>query len=71
MVGKEVTVNKENTVFSIKISLKYEKNLQEALDYSFQQWGSVARVNFHLEIIKEIDKTDIFSLCQYTKPIFR
>ena len=56
MVSKEVKIDNANTVFSIKISLKYEKNLQEALDYSFQQWGSVAMVNFHLEIIKEIDK---------------
>ena len=29
MVSKEVKIDNANTVFSIKISLKYEKNLQE------------------------------------------
>ena len=59
MADREI-IDKENPVFSIEVSLKYEKNLQKALDYSFQEWGAVAMVNFHLQIIKEIDKLAFF-----------
>jgi len=47
-------------MFSVKVSLKYEKNLQSALDYSLQNWGVVAMVNFYLQVIKEIDKLAFF-----------
>jgi len=60
MVDDEITIDKKNTVFSIKVSLKYEKNLQAALNYSFQNWGTVTMVNFHLQVIKEIDKLAFF-----------
>ena len=60
MVSNETTINNENAVFSIKISLKYEKNLQLALDYSFQNWAAVTMVNFHLQVINEIDKLAFF-----------
>jgi len=53
-------VNNENVIFSIKVSLKYEKNLQAALDYSFQNWGAVTMVNFHLQVINEINKLAFF-----------
>jgi len=53
-------INRDNPIFSIVVSLKYEKNLQSALDYSFQEWGAVAMVNFHLQIINEIDKLAFF-----------
>jgi plasmid stabilization system protein ParE len=53
-------IDKENPVFTIKVSLRYEKNLQAALDYTFQEWGAVAMVNFHLQIINEIDKLAFF-----------
>ena len=59
MAGGEI-IRKENFVFSIEISLRYEKNLQAALDYILQEWGAVAMVNFHLQIIKEIDKLAFF-----------
>ena len=60
MADNEITINKKNTVFSIKVSLKYEKNLQAALDFSFQNWGAVTMVNFHLQVVKEIDKLAFF-----------
>jgi len=60
MVGDKITIEKGNPVFSIKVSLKYEKNLQAALDYSFQNWGAVTMVNFYLEVTKEIDKLAFF-----------
>jgi len=47
-------------MFSVEISRKYEKNLQAALDYSFQHWGAVTMVNFHLKVIEEIDKLAFF-----------
>jgi len=53
-------IDKVNPVFSIEISLRYEKNLQAALDYTFQEWGAVTMVNFHLQIVKEIDKLAFF-----------
>lgn len=48
MAGDKVTIGNKNTLFSIEVSLKYERNLQAALDYSFQSWGAVTTVNFHL-----------------------
>ena len=60
MDSVKITIGKENAVFSIKVSLKYEKNLQAALDYSFQNWGAVTMVNFHLQVMKEIDKLAFF-----------
>ena len=60
MANGETAINNENTIFSIKISLKYEKNLQTALDYSLQNWGAVTMVNFHLQVINEIDKLAFF-----------
>jgi hypothetical protein len=36
MANGKVAIDKENTVFSIKVSAKYEKNLQAALDYTLQ-----------------------------------
>jgi plasmid stabilization system protein ParE len=59
MADNEI-IDKENPVFSIEISLRYEKNLQKALDFTFQEWGAVTMVNFHLQIIKEIDKLAFF-----------
>ena len=60
MADGKIAIEKGNTVFSIKISTKYEKNLQAALDYTLQNWGAVAMVNFHLQVIKEIDKLAFF-----------
>ena len=60
MVDSKTAISETNAVFSIKVSLKYEKNLQAALDYSFQNWGAVTMVNFHLQVIKEIDKLAFF-----------
>ena len=60
MADGKTAIDKENTIFSIKVSLKYEKNLQTALEYSFQYWGAVTMVNFHLQVIKEIDKLAFF-----------
>ena len=60
MANDKIAIDKENTVFSIKASLKYEKNLQAALDYTLQNWGAVVMVNFHLQIIREIDKLAFF-----------
>ena len=60
MADGKTAINKENTVFSIKVSVKYEKNLQAALDYTLQNWGAVVMVNFHLQVIKEIDKLAFF-----------
>ena len=54
------TIDEKNTIFSIETSLKYEKNLQAALDYAFQNWGAVTTVRFHLHVIKEIDKLAFF-----------
>jgi plasmid stabilization system protein ParE len=59
MANNEI-IDKENPVFSIAVSLKYEKNLQAALDYTLQEWGAVTMVNFYLQIIKEIDKLAFF-----------
>jgi len=53
-------IDKEIPVFAIEVSLRYEKNLQAALDYAFQEWGAVIMVNFHLQIINEIDKLAFF-----------
>ncbi|MDR2971755.1 MAG: type II toxin-antitoxin system RelE/ParE family toxin [Bacteroidales bacterium] len=44
----------------MEVSLRYEKNLQAALDYTLQEWGAITMVNFHLQIIKEIDKLAFF-----------
>ena len=60
MADNKTAVDEKNAVFSIKVSLKYEKNLQAALDYTFQNWGAVKMVNFHLQVIKEIDKLAFF-----------
>ena len=59
MVGDEI-IDTENPVFSIEISLRYEKNLQAALDYTLQNLGAVTMVNFHLQVINEIDKLAFF-----------
>jgi len=59
MADSEI-IDKVNPVFSIELSLRYEKNLQAVLDYTFQEWGAVAMINFHLQIIKEIDKLAFF-----------
>ena len=60
MVDCETTIDKENPIFSIKVSAKYEKNLQATLDYTFRYWGAVTMVNLHLQIIKEIDALAFF-----------
>ena len=60
MADDKIAIDKENTEFSIETSLKYEKNLQAALDYSLQNWGAVVMVNFHLKVIEEIDKLAFF-----------
>jgi len=54
------TIDKKNHVLSIEVSLRYEKNLQMALDYTLQEWGAVTMVNFHLQIINEVDKLAFF-----------
>jgi plasmid stabilization system protein ParE len=59
MVDNEI-IDKDNFVFSIEVSLRYEKNLEAALDYTLQEWGAVAMINFHLQIITEIDKLAFF-----------
>jgi len=59
MANNEI-IDTENPVFSIEVSLRYEKNLQAALDYTLLEWGAVSMVNFHLQIIKEIDKLAFF-----------
>ena len=59
-MAKDKIVEKKNHVFSIEVSLRYEKNLQAALNYAFQNWDAVTMVNFHLKIIKEIDKLAFF-----------
>ena len=59
MAGNEI-IDKENPVFSIEVSLRYEKNLQTALDYTLQEWGAVVMVNLHLQIINEINKLTFF-----------
>ena len=59
MADNEV-IDKENPVFSIDVSLRYEKNLQAALDYTFQEWGAVTMLNLHIQVIKEIDKLAFF-----------
>ena len=53
-------IEKGNSVFSIVLSKRYEKNLQAALDYTLQEWGAATMVNFHLQVIKEIDKLAFF-----------
>jgi len=60
MADNKTAIDDKNAVFSVKVSLKYEKNLQAALDYTFQNWGAVTMVNFHLQVIKEIDKLVFF-----------
>ncbi|MCL2329507.1 MAG: type II toxin-antitoxin system RelE/ParE family toxin [Bacteroidetes bacterium] len=60
MVDRKIAIDKEKPVFSIKISAKYEKNLQAALDYTLQYWGAVTMVNLHLQIIKKIDTVAFF-----------
>jgi len=59
MADNEI-IEKENPLFSIEVSLRYEKNLQAALDYTFQEWGAVTMLDFHLQIIREIDKLAFF-----------
>ena len=53
-------IDKVNPVLSIEISSRYEKNLQEALNYTLQNWGAVTMVNFHLHVISEVDKLVFF-----------
>ena len=53
-------INKKNPVFSIEISLRYEKNLQTALNYTLENWGAVTMVLFHLQIINEINNLVFF-----------
>ena len=60
MADNKTAIDDKNAVFSVKVSLKYEKNLQAALDYTFQNWGAVSMVNFHLQVIKETDKLAFF-----------
>ncbi|MCL2246929.1 MAG: type II toxin-antitoxin system RelE/ParE family toxin [Lentimicrobiaceae bacterium] len=59
MADSEI-IDEKNPVFSIEVSLRYEKNLQAALDYTLQEWGAVTMVNLHLQIIKEIDRLAFF-----------
>jgi plasmid stabilization system protein ParE len=59
MADSEI-IDKNIPVFTIVLSLRYEKNLQKALDYTFHEWGAVTMVNFHLQIINEIDKLAFF-----------
>jgi plasmid stabilization system protein ParE len=60
MDDDKITVKTGNSIFSIKTSVRFEKNLQAALDYSLQQWGFVTMVHFHLQVIKEIDNLAFF-----------
>jgi len=53
-------IDRENPFFSVTVSLRYEKNLQAALDYTFHNWGAVTMIDFHLQVIKEIDKLAFF-----------
>ena len=53
-------IDRDNPVFSVTVSLRYEKNLQSALDYTFLNWGAVTMIDFHLQVIKEIDKLAFF-----------
>ena len=55
-------IDKENPFFSVTVSLRYEKNLQATLDYTFLNWGAVTMIDFHLQVMKEIDKF-AFGLC--------
>ena len=71
MADDKIAIDERNTVFSIKVSVKYEKNLQAALDYSLQNWGVVAMVNFHLQVIREIDKLAFFPYSNAKKQVFR
>jgi len=59
MADNEI-IDKNNPVFSIEVSSRYEKNLQAVLDHTLQEWGAVAMLNFHLQIITEIDKLAFF-----------
>lgn len=59
MVGGKA-VSKGNAIFSIEVSLKYEKNLRKVLDYTLQHWGATTMVKLHLQVIKEIDKLAFF-----------
>ena len=54
------TIDTKNPIFSIEVSLRYEKNLQAALNYTLQNWGAVVMVDFHLQIISEIEKLFFF-----------
>ena len=59
MVDNKI-IDEENPVFFVEISSRYEKNLQEALNYTLQNLGAVTMVNFHLQVINEIDKLAFF-----------
>jgi plasmid stabilization system protein ParE len=59
MAGGKV-IGKKNAVFPVEVSLKYEKNLQAALDYTFQHFGATTMVKLYLQVTKEIDKLAFF-----------
>jgi len=60
MAGDENLIEKESIVYSIKTSLKYERNLQTALDFCSQNWDIDTMLNFYLQVNKEIDKLAFF-----------
>jgi hypothetical protein len=70
MVSDKV-IDGKNPIFSIEVSLRYERNLQAALDYTFQNLGAVTMVNFHLQVINEIDKLAFFPYSKSAKQVFR
>jgi plasmid stabilization system protein ParE len=59
MAGGKV-IGGAGAVFSVEVSLKYEKNLQAALDYTLQHWGATVMVKLYLQIVKEVDKLAFF-----------
>ena len=56
MDGEKVAIKKKNSVFPVKVTLRYERNLQNAMDYSFQNWGVAAMIELYVQITKEIEK---------------
>ena len=60
MACDENLIERESIVYSVKTSLKYEKNLQEALDFCCQNWDVVTMLNFYLQVSKEIDRLAFF-----------
>jgi plasmid stabilization system protein ParE len=60
MADREIEIGKENRLFSVSVSTKYERNLQTVLDYCLHYWGAVTMVKLHNQIIKELESLTIF-----------